>query len=212
MVALILIIVTVINVGRIAAESYFFYNDKVTTIIAGIAAIFWIVTVSALLIPDQMKSMRLIQIAKQERLSPAQWIPYIRDLHRCEMDFGAFQLSKFDDVKLDVLSALKRSGCIENTRKRDNVLQRGTKPDYHLNGYYITPKLGWLDAVYLDVTIDEKQGICHIYGLKTSTGFVPVAVPFSPLLNVLLFWIPFYDGGYNKKHLQSIRDALESKR
>lgn len=179
--------------------------------VRGIAAIFWIVTGLSLLIPHQMKSMRSLQIAMQEKLSPAQWIPYIRDLRRYEMDLGVFQLSKFDDVEHDVLSAMKRSGFIVNTRKRDNVLKRGAKPDYRINGYYFTPN-GWLDAVYLDVTIDKKQGICNIYGLGTSTGFLPVAVPFSPFLSAFFCWVPFDDKGMNEKHLKDIRDALESRR
>lgn len=42
-----------------------------------------------------------------------------------------------------------------------------------------------------------------------SASVVPVALPFAPLLGVLLFWLPFLDHGANAEHITELKGIVE---
>ena len=59
------------------------------------------------------------------------------------------------------------------------------------------PPAEWLDAAEVEVAeesgrgADAKDGRVVVVARCFATGFLPVSVPLAPLLNVLLFWVPF---------------------
>ena len=74
------------------------------------------------------------------------------------------------------------------------------------------PPAEWLDAAEVEVAeesgkgADAKDGRVVVVVRCFATGFVPVSVPLAPLLNVLLFWLPF--GSLHRRQASEIRRRM----
>merc|ERR1740123_2716401 len=86
------------------------------TVITKTSAMFWLAVSFLFVIPHDMNPMVVVQSHLQEALNPAQWVPYVRDLHRHEMDIGVFPLSQFGDVVSDIYAAMESSGLSPQPR------------------------------------------------------------------------------------------------
>ena len=142
-----------------------------------------------------------VQTMFQARLKPAQWVPFIRNLHRYKMNLGTFE--SIDEAK--IISAVKKSKLIPQL-----PLKQESKNKYTLYAYFYT-KIGWLDIVTLKINIDESKNETSIYGIGESTGLLPLTIPFAPFFNILFCWFPFQDFGKNKKYLKTIQKNLTQK-
>ncbi|GAB5372273.1 hypothetical protein AAMO2058_001650900 [Amorphochlora amoebiformis] len=73
-----------------------------------------------------------------------------------------------------------------------------------------TGSASWLNVIDIVVTKNPslEQGGCLVRAHANSTGVLPVSVPLAPVLNVALFWIPFFDGGANKANIMEIEKII----
>lgn len=55
---------------------------------------------------------------------------------------------------------------------------------------YTVTKLGWLDPTLLSLSAGPSGGT-KVSAVGWSAGLLPLTVPAAPLLNALLFWVPF---------------------
>lgn len=69
--------------------------------------------------------------------------------------------------------------------------------------------IGWLDIVTLEIYLNDRDtSEVSIKATAGSTGFLPLVIPLSPLLNAILCWVPFSDHGNNSRVLQNIWKAI----
>merc|ERR1711971_264252 len=118
-----------------------------------------------------------LQTMIQAPMKPAQWIPFIRDMHRYEMNIRTFTLSdtvrdNFEDL---IALAVEKSGLAPQY-----PMQKVNENMYILTAYYHTPKNAWLDVVSLTMTHKNDIAI-NIDGVGESTGVFPLTIPFAPL-------------------------------
>jgi hypothetical protein len=124
------------------------------------------------------------QVASQARLRPAVWSPRVARFHstelvwtlRCSVAQGVAELlaltRELADCGWSVHSVDEGRGCV--------VLN------------WLTPRLKWLDQARFRFEA-YGQG-CKVDIYAYSTGFLPLIVPFAPVLNCALFFVPFMDG------------------
>merc|ERR1712173_80283 len=94
---------------------------------------------------QQQQSLSLliqIQTMIQAPMKPAQWIPFIRDMHRYEMNLGTFSMSNADDFDHFIGLAMMKSGL-----SPQYPLRKVGKNKFIFEAYYHTPKNAWLDVV-----------------------------------------------------------------
>eukprot|EP00298_Acanthocystis_sp_HF-20_P000535 c10731_g1_i2.p1 GENE.c10731_g1_i2~~c10731_g1_i2.p1 ORF type:complete len:197 (+),score=65.89 c10731_g1_i2:132-722(+) len=72
-----------------------------------------------------------------------------------------------------------------------------------------TPGIGWQDVVEVDIQPTEN-GINLVISSQ-SCSFIPTWIPLSPLLGLLLFWLPWADHGVNYDRILLIKKRLEGK-
>lgn len=169
-----------------------------TAIAAAIAAI-----ALRLFSPNESNPLIQFQSGLQASLKPAQWIPKMRDIHRYEMKIGTFQISDnwhFLDI---IHKAMEKSKLIPK-----KVME--TNNGYIMEAYYYTPSTAWLDVVTLSIVINPNKNTMTINGLGESTGLLPLVVPFAPILNIMLCWLPFDDWGNNKRYLTDMKNNIRS--
>ena len=146
----------------------------------------------------------------QARLKPAQWVPYIRNLHRYEMEIGKYKLKDFTqsndekEIIQTMTSIILKSKLIPSKTMESN-------DGYIMEANYYTPKLAWLDVVTLNIVINKSDNIINIHGIGESTGLFPLIVPLAPVLNIVTCWFPFDDWGNNKRYLKTIQSNINSK-
>jgi len=75
--------------------------------------------------------------------------------------------------------------------------------EFILKAYAFTDGCGWLDVVTLEGTCQDSSQVT-IKGKGESTGFLPLMIPLSPILNCLLCWMPFQDWGNNQRYLNDV--------
>ena len=150
-----------------------------------------------------------LQSTVQAALRPAQWIPYIRNLHRYEMEIGKYKLSHFtksnDEKEIieNMILIISKSNLIPTKTMKSN-------DGYIMEANYYTPGTAWLDVVTLKIIINKSNDTIFINGIGESTGLFPLTVPLAPFLNIITCWFPFDDWGNNKTYLKTIKSNINS--
>ena len=126
-----------------------------------------------------------------------QWIPFIRNLHRSEKKWR-FQFPNTEEHLIIIREALELCNLIIYEQKT-------TIYGFSIRAYSVSNLCAWLDVVTLEVYLNENNtSQVDVRAYSGSTGFLPLMVPLSPVLNCLLCWIPYYDQGQNNRILQNI--------
>ncbi|XP_037092849.1 uncharacterized protein LOC119112697 [Pollicipes pollicipes] len=73
--------------------------------------------------------------------------------------------------------------------------------------YFFTDSMGWLDVV--DISLTPMDGSTLITLRSCSSGLFPVSFPLAPLLNVCLFFFPFYDIGQNQCWISALKQRFD---
>lgn len=170
-----------------------------------------IVAVALRYIYPSHESNPLVQLQStlQASLKPAQWIPYIRNLHRYEMEIGKYKMKYFtksnDEKEIieNMTSIILKSNLIPTKTMESN-------DGFIMEANYYTPKSAWLDVITLKISINKSNNEIIINGIGESTGLIPLIVPLAPVLNIVTCWFPFDDWGNNKRYLKSIQSNINS--
>mmetsp|Transcript_569 Transcript_569/g.858 ORF Transcript_569/g.858 Transcript_569/m.858 type:complete len:173 (+) Transcript_569:178-696(+) len=143
-----------------------------------------------------MGIMVSLQASIQSKLRPATWLPGIRNVHSEECEWTIVGLSSADALKsiYDAAKALEPDDFIgRSIDKASGKIVVDT-----------LTKAKWLDQIRMTVTpIDSKS--CKASVICSSTGFLPLIIPFAPIFNVVLCFVPFGDGGKCEESMETLR-------
>ena len=153
----------------------------------------------------------------QAGLKPAGWIPNVRKFHGADEQTWNLKLNNLDekdgtnDKIMDIIQ--------ESTKKSGYLLQplKVSQTGFILDAYVITRLIGWLDVITLKICFNKGTELLNndkkeikIIANSESTGFIPLIIPFAPILNILFCWVPFLDGRKNNtRYLKRIRKNIE---
>jgi len=149
-----------------------------------------------------------IQAPIQAFLRPSLWIPGLRAWHRKKQfwhvsgnTFDNYQklLTGLQEVEVD-LGLLYGFRCVK--------ISKVDKDKKFIQAYFLSPFMQWLDVVELQCLPGEHTA-SMISAHSFSSGVLPVCIPFTCILNIVLFFFPFYDWGQNKKRLEMIREMSQ---
>lgn len=148
-----------------------------------------------------MGLMVSVQLAVQAALCPAMWIPGLRNTHHEVHEWHVGEPCAALMDKVWAAAAQLEGGGSWSQWELDKA--RGI---IVLN--YLTRRLRWLDQVELQFEAGGA-GSSVVRVRAYSTGMLPLLVPFAPLLNALLCWVPFSDaGGKCGKEIAELRLAV----
>ena len=132
-----------------------------------------------------MGIMISLQASIQSKLHPATWLPGIRNVHseECEWTVTGLSSDKILSSIYDAAEALQPDFIGRSINKTSGKVVVDT-----------LTKAKWLDQIHVTVTpVDDKS--CKASLICSSTGFLPLIIPFAPIFNVVLCFVPFGDGG-----------------
>lgn len=137
----------------------------------------------------------------QGAIRPAVWIPGIRNLHSKKETWV------IPDATPDV--------CLENLISAVAILGETEKmhinkvrPNRNFVQIFCFTEAEWLDVVEIEFQPGQERGtIGKAYSF--STGVLPLMIPFAFLLNMVFFFVPFYDQNYNKMRLDRLRNHMK---
>lgn len=156
------------------------------------------------------------QASMQASLSPASWIPCIKTMHAAYPEIWNL---KVDNLENDDLENDKILNIIGSLIAKVGFLVQPliiTNDAFVYHAFAITKGFGWLDVITIKIYLLEdnkiiKDGMIKIVAKSESTGVVPLMIPFSPILNIFLCWVPFLDMGNNKRYLKKIKNIIQSR-
>ena len=157
----------------------------------------------------QKASATNLIVVKQSRLQaylrPGTWISAIRKPHQ-----GKKRVWEFLPENKDMLEKILTETLDLVNYQVQAVKQ--TKKGYEIEGWYLTPKWGWLDIITLKVdTQPSDSANLRVEASSVSTGLFPLSILFAPVLNCLFFFIPFLDYGLNDRCLDKVEKELSSR-
>lgn len=144
-----------------------------------------------------------IQGLLQSKFKPGAWLEFARKKH-CSKHYVWHIDAKNEKV---LLSRIHKAFV-----NSDHIPQKPQKTIYgwKVEGLRYTKRWGWLDVGTLKIYTQEKDhGKVKVEAFSVSTGVVPASVFLAPILNILFFWVPFFDFGVNDKHLSMIELSLK---
>lgn len=148
----------------------------------------------------------MLQASLQAMLRPAMWLPGVRNLHCHKVTWQS------DRPQLDVLAALVNA--VQQIKATDDTgafydIHKVDKDKFFLRVFCFT-RAEWLDVVEIEVLKDQ------IEAKSFSSGLFPLIIPFAFLLNLVFFWVPFYDNKFNQNRLDLFKHytdmAISTKR
>lgn len=134
-----------------------------------------------------MAPMIALQATLQSKVCPATWLPGVRNFHSEEAEW-TFESSTTPDDAMDSVWAAAEA-------LPDFV---GRSMDKNLRTIVVDTltKKKWMDQIRIKVSPPGEDGtFCKARVVTSSTGFLPLIVPAAPFLNMVLFFVPFGDGG-----------------
>lgn len=140
-----------------------------------------------------------LQASIQSKLCPATWLPGIRNVHSEECEWTITGLSSDSALSsiYDAAEALQPDFVGRSIDKTSRKVVVDT-----------LTKAKWLDQIRITVTpVDDKS--CKASVICSSTGFLPLIIPFAPIFNVVLCFIPFGDGGKCAASMAVLRRKAE---
>lgn len=147
------------------------------------------------------------QAAIQAQLQPAAWLPTsLRDMHRGEEEW-TFASSSIESVFSNYAKILEEKLDKKSSFAKCFKLKSVDEATKTITLHYLTKNAKWLDVYTLKFSDSESGVKCKAVGI--STGFLPLILPFAPVLNVVLFWLTFHDHGFNEKGLEWLRSDLD---
>ncbi|KAK2574567.1 hypothetical protein P5673_000754 [Acropora cervicornis] len=137
----------------------------------------------------------------QGALRPAIWLPKVRDLHSCYETW--------------IIPETTPEVCLSNLieavdRLSETEKMHINKVQSHKNFVQIFSftQAEWLDVVEIEFQPGRERGTLG-KAKSFSTGLFPLMIPFAFLLNMIFFFVPFYDNKYNKMRLERIRSHMK---
>lgn len=137
----------------------------------------------------------------QGALRPAIWLPKVRDLHSCYETW--------------IIPETTPEVCLSNLieavdRLSETEKMHINKVQSHKNFVQIFSftEAEWLDVVEIEFQPGRERGTLG-KAKSFSTGLFPLMIPFAFLLNMIFFFVPFYDNKYNKMRLERIRSHMK---
>lgn len=144
--------------------------------------------------------MPFIDGQRQISLSPALWVPVIRDLHSERQHWL---------IPCSVEDAMEQTWAATRALGDEGFIAVSQDHELRLMNIHFLSKAKWLDKISLSFhKRDSKTTAVAVH--NGSSGFLPLIVPGAPLLNLGLAWVPFADGGKCGKTLDVLRRRIDA--
>lgn len=137
----------------------------------------------------------------QAAIRPAVWLPGIRNLHSKKETW--------------IIPDATPEVCLENLvsavallGEREKMHIHKVRPNRNFVQIYSYTEFEWLDIVEIEFQPGQERGTlgkAHSF----STGVLPLMIPLAFLLNMVFFFVPFYDNNFNTMRLERIRCAMK---
>lgn len=137
----------------------------------------------------------------QAAIRPAVWLPGIRKLHSKKETW--------------IIPDATPEVCLENLvsavallGEREKMHIHKVRPNRNFVQIYSYTEFEWLDIVEIEFQPGQERGTlgkAHSF----STGVLPLMIPLAFLLNMVFFFVPFYDNNFNTMRLERIRCAMK---
>lgn len=137
----------------------------------------------------------------QAAIRPAVWLPGIRSLHSKKETW--------------IIPDATPEVCLENLvsavallGEREKIHIHKVRPNRNFVQIYSYTEFEWLDIVEIEFQPGQERGTlgkAHSF----STGVLPLMIPLAFLLNMVFFFVPFYDNNFNTMRLERIRCAMK---
>ncbi|OQV19051.1 hypothetical protein BV898_06905 [Hypsibius exemplaris] len=143
----------------------------------------------------------------QATIRPAVWLPGIRNLHSRVEKWTVKQASP-QEAYDDAVHALQKLEDKEFNGKMI-VLAKTDRTRLFVQCHCFS-RAQWLDVVEITFR-DGGPGITLARAYSFSSGLLPLSIPppIALLLNVVFFFVPFWDNGFNKTWLEMIRRNMD---
>lgn len=143
----------------------------------------------------------LLQSPVQAILRPAMWLPFIKNLHSYK------EVWVHEKENAEILKTIINSlELLQNEDKKGTVYDiHKVSQDSTFLRIFVFTWAEWLDVMEFTVHKDTVEA-CSF-----SSGLFPLFIPFTSIVNCVLFWVPFLDNGLNKNRIASLRTLLKIK-
>jgi len=137
----------------------------------------------------------------QAALRPAMWLPGVRNLHSHKEIW--YIPDATPDICLDkAIAAIDELG--QSEKMHINKVRRNR---YFIQIFSFT-EAEWLDVVEIEFQPGQDKGTVA-KAKSFSTGLLPTCVPLACIFNMIFFFVPFWDNGFNKARLERIHAKMD---
>jgi len=150
------------------------------------------------------------QISLLSLLRPGQWLGYFHKLNYAEAIWTFKGLTEDHILKTlteinPKMGYIEAQGCVA----KSNTCCASCNGIPCYKAHYTTAGLKWADVIELSFLRDVPKQEVHARINSTSLSVWPAAFPLSPLFGIVLAWLPFFDHGANRNHIQEIKASLQ---
>ena len=149
----------------------------------------------------------LLQAKIQAFIKPGTWIPCASCVHKAKPRKWNFSLNNSNNnIELMVsivTQSLEESGLMVQPYIEKNY-------GFEIKAFAFTRICAWLDIVTLKVKCKNNINNVEIDAISESTGLAPLWMPCAPLINIIFFWVPFYDNGNNDVYLNQTYKHIQT--
>ncbi|XP_066927439.1 uncharacterized protein [Clytia hemisphaerica] len=145
-----------------------------------------------------------LQAPIQAYLRPALWFPGLRAIHQKKERWTVLgdTRSNFENIKNGIQTL--KDWSTTTYGDHEMKIQIVDEEKMFIQMHFLTPFMQWLDVVELEIRPGQHSG-AEVEAHSFSTGVFPICFPLAFVINVLLFFVPFYDWGQNHARLEKIR-------
>lgn len=143
-----------------------------------------------------------------EKLRPAMWLPFVAGMHSDKQRWVS--VSPAEAVFGDIVKAVKRMG--DGSKGSVDVVEVNKK-EMTIKVHVFSPQMKCLDVMELKCGMDANEmGGTAVEACSFTPGAAPLALPpyVGLVSSLFMFWLPFSDGGSNKKRLDDLRQSLQT--
>ncbi|KAJ7387228.1 hypothetical protein OS493_004202 [Desmophyllum pertusum] len=134
-------------------------------------------------------------------LRPAMWLPGIKNFHSRKETWIIPEATP--DVCLEHL--ISAVAILSETEK---MHINKVRPGRNFVQIFCYTEAEWLDVVEIEFQPGRERGTLA-KARSFSTGLLPLMIPFAFLLNMIFFFVPFYDHNCNKMRLDRIKQHMK---
>ncbi|KAH3877434.1 uncharacterized protein LOC127871785 [Dreissena polymorpha] len=138
-----------------------------------------------------------LQAPVQALMRPSVWLPCCNRLHQwSEIWNVSCSSNELVDAILEAIRSIQR----ESTETWD--VHKVCRETGFMRLFVFT-RLEWLDVIEISPCGEHSYQV-----VSFSSGFLPLFVPFACVINLALFWVPFYDMRINERRTDLLRSSI----